>query len=338
MKGRGLPSESTVVAEDPVRVGGGDCVRAMARVRTAHGAAARASGAVAQCLLCGVMLTGCAGRTIEPAAALVPKGAEPKLDWVEWGLTLARAVVDDKVDYAKLLEDRRPLDRFLALVSRVGPQSTPDQFPTRNDRLAYAINCHNAAIVRSVLALARGGTLPAYLPSDLETRFRFRIDGRLQTAADLRREVESLAGDDWRVRFALTDGTMSGPPLARNAFLGDLLDAQLNQVTQSALQAPGVVRIDHGEQGMFLWRGLYEIKDRLIREYETETQARDASFLNVLCQWADRHRRELLNTAVGYEVALMPADNRPDAVEPPPPERPKGLFSAFSSITFLRPQ
>jgi hypothetical protein len=290
-------------------------------------------------LLAAALLTGCAGGTIEPVGEFIPGGAAPALDWSDWGLTLDRAVAGEKVDYARLLEDRRPLDRFLALVSRVGPQTTPAQFATQDDRLAYAINCHNATILRSVLALARGGKAPSSLPWDLEGRFRFRIDGRLQTPADLRAEAESLAGSDWRVRFTLTDATMSGPPLPRTVFLGDLLDAQLSRVTRLALLAPQVVRIDHGENEMLLWRGLYEIRDRLIRDYESRTHAQDASILNVLCEWSDRYRREALNCAVGYEVALMPTDRRPNSVESlSAQQQGSGLFSGLKSISFLRPQ
>jgi hypothetical protein len=285
-----------------------------------------------------MLLSGCVAQTIEPVGAVVKADGSPTLDWTDWGLILDRAVVNNTVDYSKVLEDRRPLDQVLAMASRAGPQATPAQFPTSNDRLAYAINCYNATVMRSVLELVHGGGLPSYLPSDLETRFRFRIDGRLQTPADLRREALTLAGDDWRVRFVLCDGFIIGPPLQRRVFLGDLLDAQLNQATRSAFQAPEVVKIDHCEKVLVLWRGLYELKDRLIREYEQQTNARGATIFNALCDWADRPRREALGGAVGYDVVLMPTDRRPNSVDAVPVEQGTGIFSALKSIYFLRPE
>jgi hypothetical protein len=286
----------------------------------------------------GILLSGCVARTIEPVGAIVPADGSPTLNWTDWGLILDRAVVNNTVDYSKVLEDRRPLDQVLAMTSRVGPQTTPAQFPTSNHRLAYSINCYNATIVRSVLELAHDGKLPSYLPSDLETRFRFRIDGRLQTPADLRREAITLAGDDWRVRFVLCDGSMSGPPLQRRVFLGDLLDAQLNRATQAAFVAPEVVKIDHCEKKLVLWRGLYESKNHLIREYERRTNAKEATILNALCDWADRPRREALGCAVGYDVVLMPTDRRPNSVDAVPAAQGTGIFSAIDSIYFLRPE
>lgn len=275
---------------------------------------------------------------IEPVAEYVPSGERRLMDWSDWGLTLSRAVSGDKVDYGKLLEDRRPLDRFLALVSCVGPRTSPDLFPDNDHRLAYAVNCYNAVIVASVLELARASGTRTGLFFDLERQFCFRVDGRLQSPADLRRTAMELAADDWRVRLVLCAASSPGPPLPRRALLGDLLDAQLNEAARSALSSPQVVRIDHGEdKRLLVWDGLFLMKDRLIREYESRTGTKDATLLSVLLEWSDRTRREELNSAVGYAVAMMPAAHEINSLAPPPLQK-KGLFSGLRSISFIRPQ
>lgn len=267
-----------------------------------------------------IVLAGCTPGVITPNVA--DRSTVPtKLDWTDWGVTLSRAVQGERVDYATLMKDSAPLDRFLAMAAQVGPAKTPDQFPDRDGRLAYYINCYNASIVRSILALGRHGRIPAVAPFDLETRYRFEIDGRWRTPRDLRRRVMDLAGDDWRIRFALCNGRVTGPPLAPRPFIGGLLDGQLDHVTRMALYSPGVIRIDHGGfKQLVLWSGLYELRERLIRDYETRMGTSNATILNALGQWSNRKRRITLNSAVGYDVVPMPNDATINQVEPPPVE------------------
>ncbi len=260
------------------------------------------------------------------------------MHWTDWGLALSRSVVNDRVNYDALLKDRQPLDRFLAFASRVGPESSPGQFPDRDSQLAYAINCYNAAMLRSMLELVQSDCLPADVPPNLANRFRFLIDGRPQTPAELRRLAERLAGDDWRLRLALADMSSTGPPLWPHPFLGDMLDGQLNQTVRWALASARVVRINHGEQKTLqLWRGLHDIMDRLVRDYELRFHTSGASALNVLLEWSDRERREVLNSAVGYEVVLLPASAGTNSVAPSPPQPRKNPLGALRSFSLIRP-
>lgn len=287
-------------------------------------------------------VAGCMPRTVQiEAPPGVSAGEAPaEMDWSDWGLTLSRVVVGDRVDFAALVRDHQPLDRFLFRVSRLGPTTTPDHFPDRPSRLAYFINCHNAVVLRGVVEVARQGRPPARVPEDLETVLRFAVDGRWQSAADLRRAAESLAGNDWRVSLTLFGAGQSGPPLWPRVFLGEMLDAQLNNATRSALQSPQVVRVEHGEEKrLVVWSGIFGIKDRLVRDYEERLGARNATLFNVLLEWADEPQRRILNGAVGYSIVPMLADLTLNDVQPAPTQE-KGLSAvlrSIRSITFLRP-
>lgn len=281
-----------------------------------------------------LLWAGCGPRTIEPVEQLSAGALPAETDWSDWGLTLSRIVHDDRVDYRRLLDDPAPLNRFLALAARMGPDSTPDQFVDRQARLAYFINCYNATTVRSVLALERNGEIPANAPFDVDTRFRFPIDGRLRTPADVRRMTEELAAGDWRVRLTLCDGTLEGPPLWRRVYLPEMLDAQLTYVARSVLTSPEVVRIDHGvHKRLLLWRGIYDIRDSLIQDYQRRYQTNEATMLNVLGEWSNRTRREELNSAIGYAVAPLPADDRINRSEPLP--EGGGFLSIFNNLPGL---
>lgn len=276
-------------------------------------------------------VVGCGARIIEPLEQATPSAQPVQLDWSDWGLTLSRIVHEDRVDYRRLQEDPAPLERFLSLAARVGPDTASSQFSNREARLAYAINTYNATIVRSVLELDRQGKLPTHVPFNLESRYRFRIDGQLRTPSDLRQTVEGLAAGDWRVRLTLCDATLEGPPLWRRVYLPEMLDAQLAYVARSALTSPEVVRIDHGlEKRLLLWRGVYDVRDSLIQDYQRRYQTNQATIINVLGEWSNRTRREDLNSAIGYAVAPIPGDNRINHFEPPPEKG--GILSIFNSL------
>lgn len=258
-------------------------------------------------------LSGCGPRTIPPVAGVLPPGEPVEVDWSDYALLLDRVVAGETIDTEKLLANRPLLDRILARLARVGPTSKPESFPQNADRLAFLINAHNAAVLRSLVALATKGKIPVRLPWSLEQRFQFVIDGVLRTPAGLRRLALDQAGTDWRVRLALYDGHRIGPPLARRVFFGDMLDAQLNHQTRRAIGSDRLVRIDHeASKRLLVWRGLYEIRAELIADYERRMQTTDATMLSVLLEWCEPQRRETLNSAIGYRAAPLPADHRTD--------------------------
>lgn len=273
------------------------------------------------------LVSGCMPQTISPR--IESEGNSPsKLDWTSWALVLSRCVVEDCVDYRKLLRQPGAMERTMAMLARVGPETIPDQFPRREDRIAYYVNAYNAAIVRSVMALEQDGSIPRYAPLNLESRFRFEIDGALRTPAELHDRALDAAGDDFRVRFALCDGLRTGPPLHPRPIIADMLDGQLNFVTRMALYSPHTLRIEiGGERQLVLWEGLYEEKDRMISDYERRMGTTNATILNVLGEWSNRKRRLILNSAVGYIVTKMPVDRLINQVDPPPADNgPLSLF------------
>ena len=273
------------------------------------------------------LMYGCMPQTITPRIE-IRGDTKPTLDWTSWALVLSRCVVEDRIDYQKLIGQPGAMERTMAMLAVVGPQSTPAQFLRREERVAYYINAYNAAIVRSVLALEENGRIPRFAPWNLESRFQFKVDGELRTAAELHKLALREGGDDFRVRFALCDGRRSGPPLHPRPIIANLLDGQLNFVTRMALYSPHMLRIEiGGARRLVLWEGLYEERDRMIAEYERRMGTSNATILNVLGEWSNRKRRLFLNTAVGYIVTRMPTDDLINQVDPPPVD--EGRLSLF---------
>lgn len=227
-----------------------------------------------------------------------PSATYPNLD-----LVLRRAVRGGGVDYDALAEDPLPLQHFLTRMAVVGPNSTPEAFPTDADRLAYALNVYHGCVLQAIVARRQ-----STWPRDQDRGYRFLIDGRRQTPAEMRETVMRLAGKDWRVRLAVCGGRRGDPPLADKPYLGSILSPQLNQQVRRALAHSSVVRIDHSLQHLYLGRSLYQLRGALIADFESRTGARNATILNVLLEWTPPDRRFILNSAIGYDVVQVPYD------------------------------
>lgn len=253
----------------------------------------------------------CAPRTIDIVSPPGSRVETESLDVSPLGLLLHRIVGGESIDTDKLLANRGLLDQFLASAACVGPATTPDLFPDADHQVAYWINCHNAALLRSVIALARDGALPETVPSDLDRRYAFVVDGDARTPAALRALAISFSPKNWRIRLALCTLRHDGPALPREVLLGDMLGGQLDRIARQALTSDRVVRIRHGFPAQLLvWEGLYGMRASLIAEYEQRVKATGCTLLSVLLDESDRFRRETLNSAVGYEIVPMPVDHR----------------------------
>lgn len=232
-----------------------------------------------------------------------------RVDWSDWGAYLSAAVAGYEIDAAAAAEKQARLERFLVMLAEIGPTRTPRLFTSREAKLAYCINAYNASIQFVNLELTRNGPPGALRAAQRENLYAFNIDGARRTPADLRREALKLAGDDWRVELALSDGRAIGPPLWRRPYLGDMLDGQLDDAVRRAIASPRVVAMSHVEvKRLKLGWGLYEIRDQMVADYEARTGAKGAAVLNALLYWADPLRRAELQGAVGYPIGLMRDD------------------------------
>lgn len=232
-----------------------------------------------------------------------------RVDWSDWGAFLSSAATDQGIDRAGAAAQRPRLHRFLSMLAEIGPQHTPRLLASRDHQLAYYINAYNAAIQFTNDALLADSYLPALKAAMRDTAYSFTIDGRRLTPADLRREALKLAGDDWRVELALSDGRAIGPPLWRRPYLGDMLDGQLDDAVRRAVASPRVVAMSHTEvKQLRLWWRLYALRERLVADYEARTGAKGAAVVNALLYWADSLRRAELQGAVGYPIVSLRDD------------------------------
>lgn len=170
------------------------------------------------------------------ASGLAPRlGADPgneSFSHDDWN-AVADEFVDDQglVDYASLAGGRELLDRYLQDIETTGPESQPDLFATRNDKLAYYINAYNALVFKGVLDLPAGietvwGKSKSGYGFFVKTKFE--LDGRRTNLRKLENEIVRARFEDPRIHAALNCASLGCPRLPRHAFDPDELDAQLD--------------------------------------------------------------------------------------------------------------
>jgi hypothetical protein len=188
------------------------------------------------------LATGCT-RTIEIAA----NRQLPRYDDAPYARVLDVAVVDGLVDYSQITgEVEDDLNQYLDAVARFGPESTPDQFATRDDELAYYLNAYNALMIRLWLdegAATADGDEGVNWGTWFITK-GFRVDGDSTSLHSLEQGLIRPDYDEPRIHFALVCGALSCPPLLDEPFRGDRLDEQLDELGRRWLQEPDGLTID----------------------------------------------------------------------------------------------
>ncbi len=142
--------------------------------------------------------------------------------------------------YAALRATPAPLDRFLALIAEVGPESAPHRFTRREERLAYYLNAHLAGLLALLRDRCEGERDPRELMrwGGLYWRVSLRVDSKEVSLSDLAAEVSAASQGDPRVLSAISKGALGGVPMRRAPWEPTSLDEALKAVDEALLSPP----------------------------------------------------------------------------------------------------
>lgn len=234
----------------------------------------------------------------------------------DWETVLRDCVRDGAVDYQALALNPAPLERYLALVARTGPSSTPQDFTERTARLAYYVNVYNACVLRAVLAQGIPASMHAFGRPALPSGYRFRVDGQIVTLEELRRRAREESDSDARVELALCDAARGSPPLAHRPVRAYNVHRRLKEIAAEALSRPEIARVDHQKHKIFVARAIWEQRAALEQLYRRETHSPSSTMLSVLLHLASSATREQLARGTGYPVQTMSFDAALNAWKP----------------------
>jgi hypothetical protein len=177
------------------------------------------------------------------AAALVlaaTAGAAPALDLAPWNRMIA-TYVDGRgnVSYAAWkARDLPALDAFVAALAAERPQD----YPTRQEQLAFWINAYNACVIRGVLArypIRSVRDVPAFF-----TETAYTVAGARLSLDQIENQKIRPTFQDPRIHFALVCAARSCPRLVNRAWTGLALDASLDAQAREFLADPARNRYD----------------------------------------------------------------------------------------------
>lgn len=154
-----------------------------------------------------------------------------------------------QVDYAGFSADRGKLKPYLAAVSTV----TKAQFDLwqRSAQLAFLINAYNAYTVELVLTaypnVASIKDLGSFLQSPWKKRF-ISLLGETRSLDDIEHGLirGSERYSDPRIHFAVNCASIGCPALRPEAYVADLLDAQMDDATRNFLADRTRNRLEDG--------------------------------------------------------------------------------------------
>lgn len=252
---------------------------------------------------------GCARPTVNLTPVAQSPDAEPTpYDDRPWATVVRENVKDGLVDYDHLSAHRESLDEYLRLIASVGPERTPEQFPTRESRICYYINAYHASMLAGVLHAGIPETMYGFGGGPPDHRYRLHLDGRWMRVDRIRQRAVEESDHDVRVWFALCDAAMDSPPLHNQPFRPQGLAETLRRLSVAAMDNHRIVSVHHGKRALMLSTILVAHRDEFIAYYEHRTRAVDATLLNVVLHFAGHVRRQWLNTAVGYTEQIIPFD------------------------------
>jgi len=183
-------------------------------------------------------------------------------DHASWSRVLQAHVSEiGEVDYAAIKANRKDLDDYIRLLGEVSPANRPELFPARSHELAYWINAYNAFVTRGVV-----DAYPTRGVRDLGALYGF-FRRKDSTAGGVKMSLLHLEDDilrkkyrDPRIHFAIVCASLSCPFLAREPFLGDKLEDQLERAARAFVNQRRNLTIDAAANQVTL-AAVYDLRD-----------------------------------------------------------------------------
>jgi hypothetical protein len=162
--------------------------------------------------------------------------AETSPPWIStYNTLLAKYVTSGGVKYAAWKNDAADTKALQSVVDGIGSEKISGL--SKKEQLAFYLNAYNAWILHEAL-----DRYPTKSVKDLLFTFflsqRLKVAGEAMSFNHLEKDIIRLKFGEPRVHFALNCASRSCPPLNREAFRGDKLDAQLEALAVAFVNMP----------------------------------------------------------------------------------------------------
>jgi len=173
------------------------------------------------------------GAASEKSVQTADANQAPLLEVSEYDRLLRSYVTDNGwVDYAGLGRERAVLNRFLAQLASGSSAS----YKSKTEQLAFWINSYNAFTLADALDTVYGKRQGVRQVSGFFDERKHAVAGEQLTLDEIEKRGRDLR--DPRIHFAIVCASTSCPKLQRFAYVGEKLDAQLDQAARGFLTDP----------------------------------------------------------------------------------------------------
>jgi hypothetical protein len=193
-----------------------------------------------------------------PASQTAQVASAAPLSYEEYG-TLLRSYVDAEglVDYSALQNNAQPLKDFVTQLGEVSPSryeswSEPDQ-------IAFLINAYNAITLQSIISQQplKGSIKDIFGVWNFN---KHAVMGKSITLDTIEHGILRKDFQEPRIHAALVCAAMSCPPLRQEPYIGEKLNAQLEDQVHQWLASPHGLKIDRAQNqvaisAIFKWFG-----------------------------------------------------------------------------------
>lgn len=193
-----------------------------------------------------VLLIAVASPPASPAASSQKpsRPAARSFSYARYAALLQRAVNPaGHVAYATLKSDPA-LAAVLAEFAAASPESAPQLFPGRADKLAYWINAYNLFVLAGVTRKWPARSVRDDGTDTFFTDMRFVAGGKRYTLNHIEGEIIRKRFREPRIHFTINCGAKSCPVLRPVPFTGSDLERRLDEGARLFLNDPRNVRVD----------------------------------------------------------------------------------------------
>jgi hypothetical protein len=206
-------------------------------------------------------VAGCGSAPGSAGTAVVMPVATDELSYEGYARALAgRVDADGRVDYSGLKTAPGDLESFLAHLA--GLDRAAYESWDEAAKIALWINAYNALTLKAIIdhypiepSTLRSITYPKNSIRQIPgvwKKLEFTVMGEAITLDRIEHEVLRVEFDEPRIHMALVCAAVGCPPLRNEPFVGDRLDAQLEDQTVRFLGNPAKFRIDADEERVWL--------------------------------------------------------------------------------------
>lgn len=203
---------------------------------------------------------------------------------LKYDKVLSRYVTDDGLVNYKGIKD----DNDFPEIVKYFNETDPDTLQTDNDRLAFWINAYNVFVISGVIeaypveSVLKIGTIPHSFFR--LKRFKTRHGKITLTTLENKKIRESFS--DPRIHFAINCASAGCPKLISKAYMGEILDQQLEERTVAFINNKNKNYLDREKRILYL--------SRIFKWYEGDFTKEHASLENYITKYLNKDNADFL--------------------------------------------